>query len=59
MARRGLTRRIPAQWPPPVAQMEAHNISYRSVTADQRHYGGKAIEMAGGEEVHRRSRHDM
>ena len=30
-----------------------------SVTADQRHYGGKAIGMAGGEEVHRRLDHDM
>ena len=50
--RRGLTRRIPAQWPRPVAQMEAHDLSYRSITANQRHYRGKSIGMAGGEEVH-------
>ena len=50
--RRGLTRRIPARCPRPVAQIEANDLRYRSVTADRRHRGGKVIGMAGGEEVH-------
>ena len=50
--RRGLTRRIPAQCPRTVAQIEANDPRYRSVTADRRHRRGKGIGMAGGEEVH-------
>ena len=50
--RRGLTRRIPARCPRPVAQIEANDLRYRSVTADRRHRRGKGIGMAGGKEVH-------
>ena len=50
--RRGLTRLIPARCPRPVAQIEANDLRYRSVTADRRHRGGKVIGMAGGKEVH-------